>query len=62
VEVAGHKAFGMGGDSTTGYHAVFLGILDSKLAVAALVNTEEGNVISPSLTALKYLSQQIENK
>jgi hypothetical protein len=52
----------MGGDSTTGYHAFFIGIPDSKLAVTALVNTVEGNVISPSLTALEYISQELENK
>jgi D-alanyl-D-alanine carboxypeptidase len=57
VEVAGRKGFGMGGD-TTGYHAFFIGILDSKLVVTALVNTEEGNVISPSMAALQqYISQ-----
>ena len=56
AEVAGHKAFGMGGD-TTGYHAFFIGILDSKLVVTALVNTEEGNVIFPSMAALEYISQ-----
>ena len=56
AEVAGHKAFGMGGN-TTGYHAFLIGILDSKLVVTALVNTEEGNVISPSMAALQYISQ-----
>jgi CubicO group peptidase (beta-lactamase class C family) len=60
IDVAGHKAFGMAGDSGTGYHAFFIGLLDSKLAVTALVNTEAGNVIAPSLTALKDLSQPIE--
>jgi hypothetical protein len=47
-------AFGMGGD-IPGYHAFFIGIQDSKLVVAALVNTEEGDVIGPSITALQYL-------
>jgi D-alanyl-D-alanine carboxypeptidase len=57
TEVAGHKGFGMGGD-TTGYHAFFIGILDSKLVVTALVNTEEGDVISSSMAALQqYISQ-----
>lgn len=57
VEVAGRKGFGMGGD-TTGYHAFFIGILDSKLVVTALVNTEEGDVISSSMAALQhYISQ-----
>jgi hypothetical protein len=60
IDVAGHKAFGMAGDSGTGYHAFFIGLLDSKLVVTALVNTEAGNVIAPSLTALKDLSQPIE--
>jgi D-alanyl-D-alanine carboxypeptidase len=62
MEVDGHEAFAMGGDSTTGYHAFFIGIPDSKLAVTALVNTVEGNVISPSLTALEYISQELENR
>lgn len=61
AEVAGGKGFGMGGD-TTGYHAFFIGLLDSKLIVTALVNSEEGNVISPSMTVLEYISQQIESK
>jgi hypothetical protein len=61
IEISGHKAFGMGGDSI-GYHAFFVGIPGSKLIVTALVNTDEGNVISPSMTALKYISQQIESK
>jgi D-alanyl-D-alanine carboxypeptidase len=61
TEVAGRKGFGMGGD-TTGYHAFFIGILDSKLVVTALVNTEEGNVISPSMAALQqYISQDSES-
>jgi D-alanyl-D-alanine carboxypeptidase len=62
VEVAGRQAFAMAGDSTTGYHAFFIGIPGSKLAVTALVNTVEGNVISPSLAALEYISQELENK
>jgi len=62
AEVAGREGFGMGGD-TTGYHAFFIGVLDSKLVVTALVNTEEGDVISPSIAALQqYISQQIESK
>jgi D-alanyl-D-alanine carboxypeptidase len=47
-------AFGMGGD-IPGYHAFFMGIQGSKFVVAALANTEEGDVISPSLMALDYL-------
>jgi D-alanyl-D-alanine carboxypeptidase len=62
LEVDGHKAFAMGGD-TTGYHAFFVGILDSKLIGTALVNTEEGDVISPSMVALQdYISQLIKSK
>ena len=56
IEIAGHKAFGMGGD-TKGYHAFFVGVLDSKLIVTALVNTDEGEVISPSMAALQNISQ-----
>ncbi len=47
-------AFGMGGD-IPGYHAFFVGIQDTKLVVVALVNTEEGDAIGPSLMALDYL-------
>jgi D-alanyl-D-alanine carboxypeptidase len=61
MEVDGHKAFAMGGDSI-GYHAFFIGIPGSKLIVTALVNTDDGKVIMPSLDALKYISQQIESK
>jgi D-alanyl-D-alanine carboxypeptidase len=46
--------FGMGGD-IPGYHAFFIGVQDSKLVVVALTNTEEGDVISPSLAALQYM-------
>lgn len=56
VEVNGYKVFGMGGD-TTGYHAFFAGAPGSKFIVTALVNAEEGNVISPSMTALQFISQ-----
>jgi len=48
--------FGMGGDIPS-YHAFFIGFLDNKIIVTALVNTEEGNVIIPSVTALQYISQ-----
>ena len=61
MDVAGRKAFAMGGD-TTGYHAFFVGIPESKLVVTALVNADEGNVIAPSLAALKNISQPIESK
>ncbi len=59
---AGISMLGMGGDTGTGYHAFFIGTLDSKLVVTALVNTEEGDVISPSMAALESISQQIESK
>jgi len=60
-EVAGHKTFRKSGGDI-GYHAFFIGALDGRFIVTALVNTEEGNVISPSLAALKYIIQQIESK
>jgi hypothetical protein len=47
-------AFGMGGD-VPGYHAFFVGVQDTKVVVAALVNTEEDDVITPSLMAMEYL-------
>lgn len=48
-------AFGIGGD-IPGYAAFLIGLQDSKLAVVALVNTDEGDVIGPSLAAMEYLS------
>ena len=62
LDVAGHKAFGMGGDTGMGYHTFFIGSLDSKLVVTALVNAEEGDAIAPSMIALERLNQQIESK
>ena len=47
-------SFGMGGD-IPGYHAFFVGIQGTPLVVAGLINTEEGDIIGPSLTALQYL-------
>ena len=62
ITIAGHKGFAMGGD-TVGYHAFFVGMLDSKFVVTAMANTNEGDVISPSMAALQqYLSLQTENK
>jgi len=60
MEVEGHKAFAMGGDST-GYRAFFIGTLDGRFIVTALVNTD-GDVISPSMNALKSIIQQNESK
>ena len=56
MEVDGHKAFAMGGD-TTGYHAFLIGTLDGRFIVTALVNTDEGDVISPSVDALHLIIQ-----
>jgi hypothetical protein len=44
----------MGGD-VPGYHAFFIGIRGTKFVVAGLVNTEEGDVVTPGLMALDYL-------
>jgi len=51
----------MGGDSV-GYHAYFIGTLDGRFIVTALVNTDEGDVESPSMDALKSIIQQNESK
>jgi CubicO group peptidase (beta-lactamase class C family) len=51
-------AFGMGGN-ITGYNSILLGILDTKLLVTALSNTQEGDVITPSISALQYISQSL---
>jgi len=56
LDMGGLRAFGMGGD-IPGYHAFFIGFIDTKFAVAALCNTEEGDVINPSVSALQYISQ-----
>jgi hypothetical protein len=61
IELAGRKGFGMGGD-TVDYHAFFVGILDSKLVVTALVNAGDGEVMAPSLAALRYISQQTASR
>jgi D-alanyl-D-alanine carboxypeptidase len=47
-------SFGMGGD-VVGYHAFFIGLQNTKFVVAALVNTEEGDVVDPGAMALEYL-------
>lgn len=47
-------AFGMGGD-IPGYHAFFVGVPGTKIVVVAMVNTEEGDVLGPGVTALQYL-------
>jgi len=61
ITVGGHKAFAMGGGSV-GYHAFFIGILDGRFIVTALVNTDEGDVISPSMDVLKSIIQQNESQ
>jgi D-alanyl-D-alanine carboxypeptidase len=61
TQVAGHTVFGMGGD-TTGYHAFFAGALDSQLAVAGLVNSENGDVIAPSLAALQHFGEPLNSE
>jgi len=48
--------FGMGGNAP-GYNSIFWGALDTKLVVTALCNTQEGNVMVPSLSAFQYISQ-----
>jgi len=50
----GLVAFGMGGD-IPGFHAFFIGVLDTDLVVVAACNTEEGDVITPSFGALEYI-------
>ncbi len=57
VEALGPNAYGMGGD-IPGYHAFFAGYLDTRLAVVAMVNTEEGGVLAPGLAALQYARQK----
>jgi D-alanyl-D-alanine carboxypeptidase len=58
LDMGSLRAFGMGGD-IPGYHAFFVGVLDTKLIVTALVNTQEGDVIMPSISALEYISQSL---
>lgn len=54
MEMLPPGSFGMGGD-VPGYHAFFSGLQGTKLVVAALVNTEQGDVIGPSLAVFQYL-------
>jgi len=61
ITVGGHKAFAMGGGSV-GYHAFFIGTLDGRFIVTALVNTDEGDVESPSMDVLKSIIQQNESQ
>ncbi|GAH64071.1 unnamed protein product, partial [marine sediment metagenome] len=58
LEMGSFRGFGMGGD-IPGYHGFFVGVLDTKLVVTALVNTQEGDVIMPSISALEYISQSL---
>jgi hypothetical protein len=55
IETLPPGSFGMGGD-IPGFHAFFMGLSGTKLAVVALTNNEDGDVIGPSLAALEYLS------
>jgi D-alanyl-D-alanine carboxypeptidase len=50
--------FGMGGENP-GYRAFFVGMGGTKLVVAALVNTEEGDVVTPGLMAFDYLRSSL---
>ena len=54
VEAAGQKAFGMGGD-IPGYHAFFMGSLETGLIVTAMINTV-GDVMTPSISAFGYVA------
>jgi len=56
LEIDGLRAFGMGGD-IPGYHAFFAGFLDNKIVVTAACNTLGGDVITPSMSKLQYISQ-----
>jgi D-alanyl-D-alanine carboxypeptidase len=58
LEMLPPGAFGIGGDNP-GYNAFFIGFLDTKLVVTALCNTDEGDVIMPSLSAMQYISQSL---
>ena len=55
LEMLPPGGYGMAGD-IPGYHAFFMGFLDNKLMVAAVCNTQEGNVMGPSMAALQYLA------
>ena len=55
IEMLPPGSFGMGGDNP-GYNAFYMGILDTKLVVVALGNSEHGDAIGPSLAAMEYLS------
>jgi hypothetical protein len=48
----------MGGENP-GYRAFFVGMGGTKLVVAALVNTEEGDVVTPGLMAFDYLRSSL---
>ena len=56
IEEFGPEVFLMAGD-IPGYHAFFIGVLDTKFVVTALVNTQEGDVIMPGISAIQYISQ-----
>jgi hypothetical protein len=46
----------MGGNAP-GYNSFFIDALDTRLVVTALCNTQEGNVGTPAMAALQYISQ-----
>ena len=51
LDMGGFRAFGMGGNIPA-YNSFFIGYSDTKFTLAALCNTEEGDVIIPSAGAL----------
>jgi hypothetical protein len=53
LEMLPSGAFGMGGDIVD-YHTFFMGFLDTKFVMTALLNIKEGNFIASSLIALVY--------
>ena len=55
LEQFGLRFYGMGGD-IPGFHAFFIGSVDNDLLVVAVTNTEEGDVIGPSMGALEYMA------
>ena len=56
LDGAGPRTFAMGG-GMPGYRALYVGSLDSKVLVVALLNTDHGSLYEPTLMALQYLTQ-----